>query len=173
MRTLLLAAVPLTAVLLTACGAPVAEPPVPQAGPTATDLAFLELVIPQNESALAVLELAGRREDSALRPVTDQVVTGYRTELARARELLTRAGRQETDLHDGHDMPGMITAAELASIGDSRGSEFDQRLRTLLRTQFEEARTVARAELSGGTSPPVLELGTRIERTRAEFLALL
>jgi hypothetical protein len=46
-------------------------------------------------------------------------------------------------------------------------------LGAVLRTQFEEACTVARAELSSGTAKPVLELSAHIERTRTEFVTLL
>ncbi|SEQ93738.1 protein of unknown function [Lentzea xinjiangensis] len=149
------------------------QPSPGPAGLSPTDLAFVELVIPQNESALAAVTVAATRPGSALRPVASRVEAGYRAELAVARELLALAGRQETGLHDGHDMPGMITTAELAALGSARDTAFDQHLEQLLRTQFEEARTVARAELSSGKSAPALELGARIERTRAEFLALL
>jgi uncharacterized protein (DUF305 family) len=135
----------------------------------ATDLAFVDLVIPQNTSALDALALA--KPGSPLRPVADRVTATYRTELAQLREVLAKTGRQESGQHEGHDMPGMITAAELASI--EHAPDVDEQLRALLRTQFEEARTVARAELSSGRSKPVLELGASIDRTRAEFLTLL
>ncbi|WP_439656639.1 DUF305 domain-containing protein [Lentzea sp. HUAS TT2] len=166
----------LVAVLLvaTGCGAPAGDP-TPAGAPdlTATDLAFVDLVIPQNESALAALALTATRPGSALRPVAAQVEARYRAELAQVRDLLARTGRQESDQHDGHDMPGMITAAELAAVGFAEGPDFDQQLKALLRTHFEEARTVARAELSGGTSKQVLELGAGIDSSRAEFLALI
>ncbi|MFD5827116.1 DUF305 domain-containing protein [Lentzea sp. NPDC060358] len=136
---------------------------------SATDLAFADLVIPQNTSTLDALALA--RPGSELRPVADRVAATYRAELAQLREVLAGAGRPESGQHDGHDMPGMITAAELASI--EHAPDVDAQLKALLRTQFEEARTVARAELASGTHPPVRELGASIDRTRAEFLALL
>ncbi|MEU7474642.1 DUF305 domain-containing protein [Lentzea sp. NPDC042327] len=186
MRVLHVAVVLLAAVLPTGCGAVAEAPPaaVPSpavsspavsspAGPTATDLAFVDLVIPQNESALAALALVAGRPGSALRPVAEQFGAGYRAELVQAREVLARAGRPESGEHAGHDMPGMITPAELAAAGGARDADFDGQLRTLLRTQCEEARTVARAELSAGTSRQALDLGARIERSRAEFLVLL
>ena len=171
MRVLLIAAL----LVATGCGAPAGDTS-PAGAPSdlsATDLAFVDLVIPQNESALAAIDLTANRPGSALRPVAAQVGARYRAEHAQVRELLARTGRQESDLHDGHDMPGMITAAELAAIGYAEGAAFDQQLKALLRNQFDEARTVARAELSSGTSKPVLELSAGIDSTRAEFLALL
>ena len=167
MRALLL----VVALAATACGAPAAGNPVPS-DLSATDLAFVDLVIPQNESTLAALALADR-PGSALGPVAGRVEERYRSELVQVRELLARAGKAESGQHEGHDMPGMITAAELAAVEHVQGADFDLRLKVLLRTQFEEARKVARAELSSGTSKPVLELGERIDSTRTEFLALL
>ncbi|USX54663.1 DUF305 domain-containing protein [Lentzea sp. HUAS12] len=167
MRALLLTAVLAAA----ACGTPAAGTPVPT-DLSATDLAFVDLVIPQNESVLAALALADR-PGSALGPVVARVGERYRSELAQARELLARAGKAESDQHEGHDMPGMITAAELAAVEHVQGADFDLRLKVLLRTQFEEARTVARAELASGTSRPALELGEHIDSSRAEFLELL
>ncbi len=160
----------------TGCGAPAGDSPpasAPPDGLSATDLAFMDLVIPQNESTLAALDLTTSRPGSALRPVATQLEARYRAELAQVRELLAQNGEQESDQHAGHDMPGMITPAEVAAIGYAEGSAFDQQLTALLRTQCEEARTVARAELSSGTSKPVVELSARIDSTRAEFLALL
>lgn len=156
-------------VLATGCGTAVSEPspssvPPPATTLSPTDLAYVELVIPQNESALAALALARKGSDAALVKLADQAEPVYRAELDRLNALVVEAGRQDIKQHEGHDMPGMITAAELAGGGD---------LGSLLRTQFEESRTVARAELSSGTAKPVLELGADVERTRTEFLALL
>ncbi|WP_189153176.1 DUF305 domain-containing protein [Lentzea pudingi] len=169
MRALLIAAV----LVVTGCGAPVSPagaPPV-ELGPT--DQAFADLVIPQNESALAALALTADRPGSSLRPVADRVSSRYRDELAQVRTLLAQAGRPESDQHDGHDMPGMITAAERAAVGYAQGADFDEQLKVLLRAQFEEARTVARAEMASGKSTPLLELSAHIDSTRAEFLTLL
>ncbi|MCR3748913.1 protein of unknown function (DUF305) [Lentzea californiensis] len=168
-------------VVATGCGAPAGDSPPASAPPdglsatglSATDLAFMDLVIPQNESTLAALDLTASRPGSELRPVAARLEARYRAELAQVRELLAQNGKQESDQHAGHDMPGMITPAEVAAIGYAEGTAFDQQLTALLRTQFEEARTVARAELSSGTSKPVVELSARIDSTRAEFLALL
>ncbi|MFD4638330.1 DUF305 domain-containing protein [Lentzea sp. NPDC058436] len=167
MRALLLAVV----LVATGCGAPAVGTPVPT-DLSATDLAFVDLVIPQNESALAALALAGR-PGSALGPVVRKAEDRYRSELAQVREVLARAGKAESNQHEGHDMPGMITAAELAAVEHVQGADFDLQLKSLLRNQFEEARTVARAELTSGTSKPVLEVAERIDSSRAELLALL
>ncbi|MET9230026.1 DUF305 domain-containing protein [Lentzea sp. NPDC003310] len=158
----------LLALLLAGCGAQAGAVP-PPAGLGPTDQAYVDLVIPQNESTLAVLALAG----PSLRPLADRVEAQYRDELALVREVLARTGKPENDLHEGHDMPGMVTAAELTAARHAPEAEFDRRVEVLLRTQFEEARTVARAEQASGTDRAVVELSARVESTRTEFLALL
>ncbi|MGI5500719.1 DUF305 domain-containing protein [Lentzea sp. CA-135723] len=158
---------------VTACGAPAEVPAeAPRAALSPTDLAFADLVIPQNESALAALALTTTR-DSSLRPLAQRVEEHYRAELAQVRAVLAEAGTQESDQHEGHDMPGMITAAELAAAAHATEADFDEQVKALLRNQFEEARTVARAERESGTSERLVELSARIDSTRAEFLALL
>jgi hypothetical protein len=87
-RVLLVAAV---VAVVAGCGAPAGE--VPPAGLGATDQAYVDLVIPQNESVLAVLELTASRPRSAVRPLAARVGARYRDELARLRELLAVHGK--------------------------------------------------------------------------------
>jgi len=157
---------------VTACGAPAeVSTGAPQVSLSPTDLAFADLLIPQNESALAALALTNR--SSSLRPLAKKVESQYRAELAQVRAVLAEAGTRESDQHAGHDMPGMITDAELAAAAHAQEADFDEQVKALLRNQFEESRTVARAERESGTSERLLELSARIDTTRAEFLTSL
>jgi uncharacterized protein (DUF305 family) len=142
---------------------------------TPTDLAFVELVIPQNESALAAAQLTLKRPGSKpeLLALAERVDSGYRAELTRLNEVLSTAGLTKSDQHEGHDMPGMITALELAALDEAQGKEFDDRMGEAFRAHLQESLTVAQSELSAGTAKPVLELGADIERTRTELLGSL
>ncbi|HEX6343695.1 DUF305 domain-containing protein [Umezawaea sp.] len=147
----------------------------PSGGLTPTDVAFVELAIPQNESALAAAELTLKRSGSnpELVALAERVDSGYRVELDRLNGVLTAAGLTRSDQHDGHDMPGMITALELAALDQAQGAAFDERMREAFRAHLRESLTVAQAELSSGTAKSVLELGSDIERTRTELLGRL
>jgi uncharacterized protein (DUF305 family) len=142
---------------------------------TPTDVAFVELVIPQDESAIAAAQLTLKRpgSDPELVALAEHVDSRYRTELNRLGEVLASAGLTTSDQHAGHDMPGMITALELEALDKAQGKAFDDRMGAAFRAHFEESLTVARSELSAGTAKPVLELGADIERTRTELLAKL
>lgn len=144
----------------------------PSGGLTPTDVAFVELVIPQNESALAAAQLTLKRpgSDPELVALAERVDSSYRTELTRLNGVLTSAGLTKSDQHEGHDMPGMITALELEALGKAQGRAFDDQMGAAFRAHFQESLTVAQSELSAGTAKPVLELGADIGRTRTEFL---
>jgi uncharacterized protein (DUF305 family) len=140
-----------------------------------TDNAYVQLAIPQDETALKAVELARTRAgvDPILVALASDVEAGHRAELDGLRAALAKAGRAYENLHEGHDMPGMVTAAELDALTSTTGSAFDDQLRTLLRAHFEESTTVAKSELSAGTDPAVIELTRGIERTRTDYLARL
>jgi uncharacterized protein (DUF305 family) len=181
----------LTLLLTTACTAQPAPhgdhahpsaPPVsgsaaatPPDGLSDTDVAYVQLAIPQDETVLPVLELATTRGgvDPALVSLASEVEAGHRKELELLRAALTDGGQTYLNLHEGHDMPGMITADELAELTNSTGPAFDDRLRALLRAHFEESTTVAKSELAAGSSPEVLEVTKGIESSRATYLAEL
>ena len=137
-----------------------------------TDVAFVELAIPQNESALAAARLTLRKpgSDPALVALAQKVDSGYQVELERLNGVLVAAGLTKTDQHEGHDMPGMITALELEALDKAQGEAFDEQMGAAFRAHLQESLTVAQSELSAGTAKPVLDLGADIERLRAELL---
>jgi uncharacterized protein (DUF305 family) len=151
----------------------VSTPPAGELTPT--DVAFVELAIPQNESALAAAQLTLKRSGSnpELVALAERVDSDYRAELTRLNEVLSTAGLTKSDQHEGHDMPGMITALELEALDKAQGKAFDEQMSAAFRAHFQESLTVAQSELSAGTAKPVLELGADIERTRAELLGRL
>jgi uncharacterized protein (DUF305 family) len=144
-------------------------------GFTDTDNAYVQLAIPQDETALKVVELARARAGVApdLVALAGDVEAGHRAELDGLRAALAKAGKAYESLHEGHDMPGMVTAAELDAVAKATGGAFDDQLRTLLRAHFEESTTVAKSEQSAGSDRAVIELAKGIERVRADYLARL
>lgn len=140
-----------------------------------TDAAYVQLAIPQDETVLPVLELAKARAgvDPDLAALVTEVEAGHRKELDRLRKALTDAGQTYLAMHDGHDMPGMVTADELAKLENATGPAFDDQLRALLRAHCEESTTVAKSELAAGSSPEVLDVTRGIESSRAAYLARL
>ncbi|WP_033427890.1 DUF305 domain-containing protein [Saccharothrix syringae] len=168
---------------LSACGAEPAPPPTTTAPPPTTtsaggldptDAAYVQLAIPQAESALPLLDaVRARATDPALAELATRAGVGHRGELTELHGVLERAGATYLNQHEGHDMPGMVTRDEVVAADRLAGAEFDAEARVLLRRHFEESAAVARSELAAGADAGLLELTGRIERARADYLSKL
>jgi uncharacterized protein (DUF305 family) len=147
-----------------ASGAPV----VASAGAISTDVAWTQLMIALDERMLAALRLAPRRTgDPALAAFAAEVARRHDVEVTELRKALARTGAPETNPHEGHDMPGMITKENLALLAAKSGAEFDLMLVTSMREHFEQCRMLAGSEQSAGTDPAVKALAATVESTRA------
>lgn len=172
MRRLLLGAA-VVAMTMGGCATTVAAPPSTPATPAfnPTDVAWLQLVVPMTENALSAARLA---PDHAASPA---VLAAARSVAAPSERLLTRlksvrdrAGLPAADVHSGHRMPGMVTAADLVSLRTGRGAEFDQRLVALLRAHAAQLVVLARGERTSGADAETRELADEVgaEGTRQE-----
>ncbi|UOZ04174.1 DUF305 domain-containing protein [Amycolatopsis sp. WQ 127309] len=143
----------------TAVPAAPAPPPGPGAGAGSgafnpTDIAWLQLTVPMTENAVTAAHLAAdhaastavRSAASALEPAQD----GFLTRLRAARD---RAGLPAGNVHSGHQMPGMITEADLVALRTSHGGDFDQRLVALLRAHAKQIVVLAKGEQAAGADP--------------------
>ncbi len=152
-------------------GAPAA---VPSAGAISTDIAWTQLMIALDERMLAALRLAPQRAgDAALGAFAAEVARQHDTEVAELRQALAKTGAPETNPHEGHDMPGMITQENLALLAAKSGTEFDTMLAESLRAHFEQCRMLAGSEQSAGTDPAVKALAATVESTRTAALTRL
>jgi len=154
---------------------PTSSAAVAPGGFSDTDAAYVQLAIPQDETVMPVLALAKSREgvDPGLVSLAGEVEAGHQKELERLRGALSAAGQTYLNMHEGHDMPGMVTGDELAALTALSGPAFDAQLRVLLRAHFEESVTVAKSELAAGSSAEVLEVTRGIESSRGAYLARL
>ncbi|WP_433573248.1 DUF305 domain-containing protein [Streptomyces sp. CA-251247] len=96
-----------------------------------------------NNQALELLSpVGGRGGDPALKAWAASLAAGHRAELGRLNALLDRMGLPRTDVHAGHDMPGMVTAADLGRARTLRGAAFDGFLGRELRAHLEQSARV-------------------------------
>jgi hypothetical protein len=139
-----------------------------------TDAAWLGLMIAMNESTLVLLDRAGPR-------LSDPVLSTFVTALAGTHrgELVDMLGRAErgqvplTNEHAGHELPGIVTPADLARIEALRGPAFDAAVRVCLREHLEQGARLSASEQLSGTDPATKELARRIEQTRRADAARL
>jgi uncharacterized protein (DUF305 family) len=136
-----------------------------------TDVAWLQLVVPMTENALAAARLApDHAAGAAVRSVAESVVAPQERLLGRLRAARDRAGLPAADVHSGHRMPGMVTPADLVALRTGRGAEFDQRLVALLRAHAGQLVVLARGEQTSGGDAETRELAGEVgaEGTRQE-----
>ncbi|MEV0132388.1 DUF305 domain-containing protein [Dactylosporangium sp. NPDC050688] len=179
--TVLLAA----AVILAAagCAADPADPGPPAAATGApaaagdfggTDIAWVQLMIPMDEQLLPVLDLVSQRSaDPALTRLAAQLRSRYTSEIEQLKALRAKAGLDATNPYAGHRMPGLVDADTLAAIGAAAGAEFDRKAAACLREHLEQLASLARSELSNGTSAPVKDLARQVADSRSAGLAVL
>ncbi|MEO3769049.1 DUF305 domain-containing protein [Micromonospora sp. B9E7] len=146
--------------------ATVATAPTSTAGPfSPTDVAWLQLTVAMAERLLPVLELVpARTTDPAWRRLAAQVEATARADLDRARRLLADAGAPATNPHEGHDMPGMVTAEEVTALRAATGSPFHRLLAGHLRAHLAQAARVAVAEQRAGAHPATTAMAGAVIR---------
>ncbi|GGP71302.1 DUF305 domain-containing protein [Saccharothrix coeruleofusca] len=151
----------LALLLLAACSTPTPPPP-PAFNPT--DTAWLQLMIPMNEQALPALDLA----PPELAGFAAAVKESHQRELVHLRRLRAEAGLPDTNLHAGHQMPGLVTEADLAALRLSPSG-----LAGELREHLDQSALVARGELDAGANQAVKDLAAAVSSARTAQLAEL
>lgn len=167
----------LAVLLASGCGsaAGTADPPAaPSTGPATaagagfngTDIAWVQLMIPMYEGLLPMLDLpAAQHADPGVVRLSAQVRDARRSELARLRVLRDLAGLPATNMHEGHDMPGMVSAEELSFISHSEGAQFLDVFIESMREHLDQCAQLAESEQKAGASQDVKALAGLVERS--------
>jgi uncharacterized protein (DUF305 family) len=139
-----------------------------------TDIAWLQLTVAMTERLLPVLDLVPERAaDPAWRRTAARVAAAQRADLDRAHRLLAEAGAPTTNPHEGHDMPGMVTAEELTTLRSASGQPFQRLLAAHLRAHLTQSVRVATAEQQNGVQPATVALAAALVRNGTADLAQL
>ncbi|MEO3774019.1 DUF305 domain-containing protein [Micromonospora sp. B9E7] len=141
-----------------------------------TDDAFIQLLIPMNEGALALIDHLDTRStgaDPSLLALLGDVRKAHQAELRDLRGILAAGDDPELNIHEGHQMPGMVTAASLAELRDAPDAEVPSRAAALLRAHLAQTVVLCRGEQTAGGSPELKALAGRIQQARAIELSAL
>ncbi|WP_327035597.1 DUF305 domain-containing protein [Micromonospora ureilytica] len=130
-----------------------------------TDIAWLQLTVAMIERLLPVLDLVPTRTtDPAWRQTAARVASTRRAELDHARRLLADAAAPTTNPHEGHDMPGMVTPAEMTALRSATGTPFHRLFAGHLRAHLTQSVRVATAEQQSGAQPAAVALAAAVVR---------
>ncbi|MFF8962432.1 DUF305 domain-containing protein [Streptomyces globisporus] len=141
---------------------------------TATDVGWVQLMTPMNQQAVKLLALAAERAaEPRVRDFAVRLRTGQEAELVRLRALLTRMGLPGTDVHAGHDMPGMVTVRDLEAARAAEGPAFDRLVLVQIRDHLRQSAQVSRSEITSGGRADARELAAALVTARETSLAEL
>lgn len=155
----------------TPAGSPAASPAGSAAGFSPVDTGWVQLVLPMTEQALPLLELApSRGTDPKLAAWAADVATGHRADVAELRRLRDRMGLPDTNVHEGHAMPGMVTAAHMARARQAEGAAFDRLLLRLVRDHLRQSEKISDSERRNGAGAPARDLAAALAADRADSL---
>ncbi|MFG1897637.1 DUF305 domain-containing protein [Micromonospora zamorensis] len=141
-----------------------------------TDDAFIQLLIPMNEGALALIDHVDTRSagaDPSLRALLNDLRAAHQAELRDLRGLLAAGNVAEQNIHEGHQMPGMVTDASLAELRAAPDTEVPSRAAALVRAHLAQTVVLCRGEQTAGGSPELKALAGRIQQARAAELSAL
>jgi uncharacterized protein (DUF305 family) len=117
----------------------------------ATDVAWLQLMIPMTEQAVRLLDLApDKTADPRITRLSKSLSADHRAELRRLHGLLDRSGVPYVNVHEGHNIPGMVTTDELKVITEAKGAAFDRLFAELTRDYLKQSVLVAQGEQGSG-----------------------
>ncbi|WP_336216134.1 DUF305 domain-containing protein [Nonomuraea sp. LPB2021202275-12-8] len=155
-------------------GSPASEGSASHGGFNGTDAAWVQLMIPMIDRTMPMLDLAAHEAaDPAVRRLAASLGPAHRAERARLAELRKSAGISEVNVHEGHDMPGMVTASQLDAMRAAGGKELDELFLRCLRDHLDQSVLVTRGERASGSDPRALALAADLERARTAQLARL
>ncbi|MET7411162.1 DUF305 domain-containing protein [Streptomyces rubiginosohelvolus] len=153
---------------------PPTRTPTATSASTATDVGWVQLMTPMNQQAVKLLTLAAERAaEPRVRDFAVRLRTGQEAELVRLRSLLTRMGLPATDVHAGHDMPGMVTVRDLEAARAAEGSAFDRLVLAQIRDHLRQSAQVSRSEITSGGRADARELAAALVTARETSLAEL
>ncbi|AFA71682.1 protein of unknown function DUF305 [Gordonia polyisoprenivorans VH2] len=137
------------------------------------DVMFNQMMIPHHEQAVEMADLVPSRTDNAqLRALATQIRNAQQPEIDQMTARLKSWGVAVDDGgdHGGHsmsgDMGGMMSDAQMTSLENARGAQFDTLWLQGMIAHHQGAITMADAELAGGIDPESRSLATQIKNTQ-------
>ncbi|MQA02014.1 MAG: DUF305 domain-containing protein [Streptosporangiales bacterium] len=140
------------------------------------DVTFARSMIPHHRQAVEMSELAETRSAS---PKVEKLAA--QIERAQAPEIRTMSGwlrswgqpvpkEGESSSHEGHDMSGMMSDADMKKLRKASGAKFDTMFLEMMIEHHEGAVSMAKTEQKSGSHRPAKKMaGTIITTQRAEI----
>ena len=132
---------------------------------------FAQMMSPHHEQAMVMSDLAlSNNAGPEVSALAIKIQSAQGPEIAQMRAILDRYDQEEIHSHGDHDMPGMLTEAQLDELGGAKGSQFDALFLAGMIEHHEGAIVMAEEVLGQTDDPEIRELAEQIiEGQRAEI----
>lgn len=170
----LIAAIPLTALTLAACGSTSSTTPgasMPMAGQgtnsskmhNAGDVTFAQAMIPHHQQAVQMAKLAATRaSDSRVKDLAARIEAAQDPEIIMMTGWMSSWGASMPSDMAGMDMPGMMSTADMTALTAASGTAFDKAFLTMMIAHHTGALTMGQAELATGSDADAKALAQSI-----------
>ena len=170
----LIAAIPLTAVTLAACGSTTSSTSpgasMPMTGSSsgammhnAGDVTFAQAMIPHHQQAVQMAKLAATRaSDSRVKDLAARIEAAQDPEIMKMTGWMSSWGASMPSDMAGMDMPGMMSTADMTALTAASGTAFDRTFLTMMIAHHTGARAMAQAELATGSDADAKALAQSI-----------
>jgi uncharacterized protein (DUF305 family) len=140
----------------------------------ATDVAWLQLMISTTEQAVRLLESApDKTADPRITRLSKSLSADHRAELQRLHDLLDRSGVPYVNVHEGHNIPGMVTTDELTAIAEAKGAAFDRLFAEHTRDYLKQSVLMAQGEQASGADADTKSFAAAMAKAHADELTRL
>ena len=170
----LIAAIPLTAVTLAACGSTTSSTSpgasMPMTGSSsgammhnAGDVTFAQAMIPHHQQAVQMAKLAATRaSDSRVKDLAARIEAAQDPEIMKMTGWMSSWGASMPSDMAGMDMPGMMSTADMTALTAASGTAFDRPFLTMMIAHHTGALAMAQAELATGSDADAKALAQSI-----------
>ncbi|MCA2222499.1 DUF305 domain-containing protein [Nonomuraea aurantiaca] len=140
----------------------------PGAGFNDADVMFAQMMIPHHQQAVEMADLAETRaSDREVKELAAKIKAAQDPEIQTMRGWLAEWGKPlptgGMDQGMGHEMPGMMSAADMKKLEDAKGAAFDQEFLQMMIAHHNGAITMARTEREHGKNQEAKRLADAIE----------
>ncbi|MET7424534.1 hypothetical protein [Dactylosporangium sp. NPDC005555] len=139
-----------------------------------TDIAYLQLMISLDTSAAQLFDLIVAGGDPVLTPIARTAADGHKTELAALRKALTDGGAvEDSSIHAGHDLPGMVVDADMAAIRALPVAQQPAKIAEVLRDHLTGTTALCGSEAKNGSDPATKATAEQVLAAHGALLAQL
>jgi len=142
------------------------------------DVTFAQSMIPHHEQAVEMATLAQERASSTeVKQLADKIEAAQGPEIDSMTGWLEDWGREAPSDsmggmdHSGSDMSGMMSDADIESLGAATGAQFDQMFLTMMIEHHTGAIEAAKTEQQDGENSDAIALAEKIEADQTAEIA--